>query len=73
MPVISIFLNSDTTMFVAHNKIYNVKSRYISLRHVSALKDGGVRRGVLYLTGRGVPQDMGRKFHRSTGRSLMYI
>lgn len=33
MPAISIFCDSETTMCVAHNKIYNGKSRHISLRH----------------------------------------
>lgn len=33
MPTISIFCDSETTMCVAHNEIYNEKSRYISLRH----------------------------------------
>ena len=33
MPAIPIFCDSESTMSVAHNKIYNGKSRHISLRH----------------------------------------
>ncbi|WMV41171.1 hypothetical protein MTR67_034556 [Solanum verrucosum] len=33
MPAIFIFCDSDTTMCVAHNKMYNEKSKHISLRH----------------------------------------
>ncbi|WMV54736.1 hypothetical protein MTR67_048121 [Solanum verrucosum] len=33
MPVISIFCGSESTMCIAHNKMYNGKSRHLSLRH----------------------------------------
>ena len=33
MPAISVFCDSAATMSRAYNKIYNGKSRHISLRH----------------------------------------
>ena len=33
MPAISILYDSEVTMSVAHNKVYNGKSRHIILRH----------------------------------------
>ena len=33
MPLISLYYDSEATMSRAHSKIYNGKSRHISLRH----------------------------------------
>ena len=33
MTIISLYCDSESTMFKAHSKVYNGKSRHISLRH----------------------------------------
>jgi hypothetical protein len=33
MPAISLYCDSESTMYKAHSKVYNGKSRHISLQH----------------------------------------
>ena len=64
MPSISLYCDSKATLSRAYNKIYNGKSRYISLRHeyVKQLITGGIINMIYVRTNKNLARSFDKRF-----------